>query len=164
MSEADEIQQLTRLLDPRLTNDQTDLYRRALEQFDRVILRRALSHCEGNLTRAAALLGLSRVTLRSKLRALGLSAGKTNAAETGVGSDAHAYKPGESTNPNHPPTNHPVTDHSPQNHSPQSPGKPRDVGQDLTRQDKPGAGFSEPHLGDTVRREAVGFHNTPSPK
>jgi DNA-binding protein Fis len=166
MSEADDVQQLIRLLDPRLTNDQTDLYRRALEQFDRVILRRALEHCEGNLTRAAALLGLSRVTLRSKLRALGLSAGKTNAAETGIGNAAYAHKPGEATNPNHPPTNHPLTEHSPQSHShvPQSPGKPREVGQDLTRQDKPGTGFSEPHLGDTARREAVGFHNTQSAK
>src|SRR5580700_379194 len=113
MSEADDIEQLIKLLDPRLTNDQTDLYRRALEQFDRVILRRALEHCEGNLTRAAALLGLSRVTLRSKLRSLGLSTGKTNAAE-GVGNAAHAHKPGEATNPNHPPTNHPPT---PQTHS-----------------------------------------------
>jgi DNA-binding protein Fis len=161
MSEADDVQQLIKLLDPRLTNDQTDLYRRALEQFDRVILRRALEHCEGNLTRAAALLGLSRVTLRSKLRALGLSAGKTNAAETGAGHVAHVHKPSEATNPNHP-----LTEHSPQSHShvPQSPGKPRDVGQDLTRQDKPGTGFSEPHLGDTARREAVGFHNTQFPK
>ena len=70
MSEPDDVQLLIQLLDPRLANDQTDLYRRALEQFDRVILKRALDRCEGNLTRAAALLGLSRVTLRSKLRSL----------------------------------------------------------------------------------------------
>ncbi|HEV3302368.1 MAG TPA: helix-turn-helix domain-containing protein [Planctomycetaceae bacterium] len=161
MSEADDVQQLVRLIDPRLTNDQTDLYRRALEQFDRVILRRALEHSEGNLTRAAALLGLSRVTLRSKLRALGLSAGKPNVAEEGVANPARANNPGEATNSNRHPTEHGPQTHT---HFPQPPGKPREVGQDLTRQDKPGSGFSEPHLDDAARREASGFHNIQSHK
>ena len=57
MSEPDDVQLLIQLLDPRLANDQTDLYRRALEQFDRVILKRALDRCEGNLTARTALLG-----------------------------------------------------------------------------------------------------------
>src|SRR6516162_6464283 len=93
MSEPNDIQELIRLLDPRLSNDQTDLYRRALEQFDRVILRRALERCEGNLTRAAALLGLSRVTLRSKLRALGLSTGKVNASAQAAAGSGHSAQP-----------------------------------------------------------------------
>jgi DNA-binding protein Fis len=155
MSEADDVQQLIKLLDPRLTNDQTDLYRRALEQFDRVILRRALERCEGNLTRAAAMLGLSRVTLRSKLKSLGLTAGKAGSAES---SSPNPNQPGTSGHPTHP--NHSHGEH-PQTHlhTPHTPSTGRDPGQDLTRQDKPGAGFSEPHLGEAQRREAAGAHN-----
>ncbi len=142
MSEPDDVQLLIQLLDPRLANDQTDLYRCALEQFDRVILKRALDRCEGNLTRAAALLGLSRVTLRSKLRALGI-AGRGN-------SEAGANEP-----------NHPHAEHPPQTspHFPATPSGPGEVGQELTRQDRPGAGFSEPRMSDTVRREAPGIPN-----
>jgi hypothetical protein len=157
MSETDDIQLLMKLLDPRLATDQTDLYRRALEQFDRVILRRALERCDGNLTRAAALLGLSRVTLRSKLRSLGLSAAKTNASERSEGTSGQA---GSGNAPGH------IGTQAPQGHphTPQTPAGSRDVGQGLTRQDKPGAGFSEPHSSDTARREAVGFRNSQAPK
>jgi hypothetical protein len=143
MSEPDDVQLLIQLLDPRLANDQTDLYRRALEQFDRVILKRALDRCEGNLTRAAALLGLSRVTLRSKLRSLGI-AGRGNSAEAGVNDPSHPHA-------EHPPQTSP--------HFPATPNVPSEVGQELTRQDRPGAGFSEPRMSDTVRREAAGSHN-----
>jgi hypothetical protein len=143
MSEPDDVQLLIQLLDPRLANDQTDLYRRALEQFDRVILKRALDRCEGNLTRAAALLGLSRVTLRSKLRSLGI-AGRGNSAEAGTNDPSHPHA-------EHPPQTSP--------HFPAAPNVPTEVGQELTRQDRPGAGFSEPRMNDTVRREAAGFHN-----
>jgi DNA-binding protein Fis len=145
MSEPEDVQALIQLLEPRLADDQTDLYRRALEQFDRIILRRTLERCEGNLTRAAGVLGLSRVTLRSKLRALGLTSGKPNASEP------------PDTNPNHS-SGHLPTEHSAHirpNIPPSTP--PVETGQDLTRQDRPGAGFSEPHIGDMVRREAVGF-------
>ena len=146
MSEPEDIQELIRLLEPRLANDQTDLYRRALEQFDRVILRRALERCEGNLTRAAAMLGLSRVTLRSKLRALGLSTGKGNSQELPPGNPGHSHSHGE---------------HAPQSspHLPQPQSPIREGGQDLTRQERPGAGFSEPHASDSARREAAGFQN-----
>jgi len=160
MSEPDEIQQLLKLLEPRLAGDQTDLYRRALEQFDRIILRRALEHCEGNLTRAAALLGLSRVTLRSKLRSLGLLGGKNSASDPGGGNP-------KSANANHPPVvTHPPVEHPPQGHphSPQSPNAPREAGQDLTRPDMPGAGPSAAHFATTGRRESAGFYNAQFPK
>jgi DNA-binding protein Fis len=149
MSEQDDIQALIKLLDIRLASDQTDLYRRALEQFDRVILRRALERCEGNLTRAAAMLGLSRVTLRSKLRALGLATGKTNATEREASDPDQSAEAGHHGGTNHPPS----TAHSP------PPNTPREVGQDVTRSDKPGAGFAEPHMGDPSRREAAPFPN-----
>jgi DNA-binding protein Fis len=155
MSEPEDVQQLIRLLDPRLANDQTDLYRRALEQFDRVLLKRALEHCEGNLTRAAALLGLSRVTLRSKLRSLGLSPGKQNSSE-GQSAGVNA---GHSTA--HSVVEHPAQSlpHESHPHIPQPPALGRETGQDVTRQDRPSSGFSEPHAADTARREAAGFRN-----
>jgi DNA-binding protein Fis len=160
MSEPDDIQQLVRLLDPRLTNDQTDLYRRALEQFDRVILRRALERCEGNLTRAAALLGLSRVTLRSKLRALGLSTGKVNASEQRAAASGHSAQASHPSATSHPHVENPQG----QPHTPQPPSASREGGQDLTRQDQPGAGFADPHMGESSRREASGLHNVQSHK
>jgi len=40
------------------------------------LFRRALLHTHGNMTQAAELLGLSRATLRLKMRALGLSLDK----------------------------------------------------------------------------------------
>jgi Fis family transcriptional regulator len=144
MSEPEDIQELIRLFDSRLASDQTDLYRRALEQFDRVILRRALERCEGNLTRAAAMLGLSRVTLRSKLRALGLAGGKGNSSPPGNPGHAHTHaEHAPQTSPHLPPSQSPI----------------REGGQELTRQDRPGAGFSEPHAVDTARREAASIHN-----
>lgn len=45
-----------------------DIYRRALEQFDRVLLSKIMSLTNGNQVQASAALGLSRQTLRSKLR------------------------------------------------------------------------------------------------
>jgi two-component system nitrogen regulation response regulator GlnG len=55
----------------------TDVYRRARDHFDRLIIQRALRHAEGNQQRASEILGLSRVTLRAKLRSLNLSIERT---------------------------------------------------------------------------------------
>ncbi len=46
------------------------LYRRALQQFDELLVGRAMKLSEGNQARAAEILGLSRPTLRSKLRTI----------------------------------------------------------------------------------------------
>ncbi len=46
------------------------LYRRALLQFDGLLVGRAMKLSEGNQMRAAEILGISRPTLRSKLRAI----------------------------------------------------------------------------------------------
>jgi DNA-binding protein Fis len=149
MSETDDLQRLVKLLDSRFADDQTDLYRRALEQFDRVILRRALEHCDGNLTRAAALLGLSRVTLRSKLRSLGLTNSKP----------PNDSPPQPSINPSGPSA---AAGSRPQGHthSAQTQAPPSDSGQNLTRTDRPSTESSEPHISDSVRRHAAGLHNS----
>jgi DNA-binding protein Fis len=47
-----------------------DLYRRVLEHFDRYVIGQVMKHAGGNQARASELLGLSRVTVRNKLRAL----------------------------------------------------------------------------------------------
>jgi DNA-binding protein Fis len=66
----DEFDALITLLRSDSTRGEGDLYRRALEQFDRVIVGHVMDQAGGNLTKAAERLGLSRVTLRSKLRAM----------------------------------------------------------------------------------------------
>ena len=63
-------------IDAMISAGEIDVYRRALEHFDRLILRRALEQAEGHQARAAEILGLSRVTLRAKLRSLGMQIGK----------------------------------------------------------------------------------------
>jgi two-component system nitrogen regulation response regulator GlnG len=68
--EDEELEALIALLRSDSSRGEGDLYRRALEQFDRVIVSHVMDQSGGNLTKAAERLGLSRVTLRSKLRAL----------------------------------------------------------------------------------------------
>ena len=63
-------------LETWLASGQTDLYRRAREQLDRLVILRVLQAVGGNRHRAAEILGLSKVTLRAKLRTLGLSVDK----------------------------------------------------------------------------------------
>lgn len=73
---AENWQQLGELLEGWFSSGQSDLYRRALEHFDRMILTRAVQQSGGNQTRASEILGISRFTLRTKLRAANLSIGK----------------------------------------------------------------------------------------
>jgi two-component system, NtrC family, nitrogen regulation response regulator GlnG len=47
---------------------ETDVYRRALEHFDRLLVSCALEQAHGQQNRAAEILGLSRATLRAKIR------------------------------------------------------------------------------------------------
>jgi len=51
----------------------TDLYDRAIAEFDRVFLLTVLRHVGNHQTRACEMLGISRTTLRQKLRALDLT-------------------------------------------------------------------------------------------
>ncbi|HEY4125877.1 MAG TPA: helix-turn-helix domain-containing protein [Rhizomicrobium sp.] len=52
------------------------LYDRVLQEIERPLLAITLAECDGNQLRAAELLGLNRNTLRKKIRALGLPAGR----------------------------------------------------------------------------------------
>jgi two-component system nitrogen regulation response regulator GlnG len=55
-----------------LDDDSSNLYRCVLDKLDRVVLREVLRHLDGNQVRAAERLGMSRTTLRAKLRSVGL--------------------------------------------------------------------------------------------
>jgi len=60
--------EVTRLLQ----QNQPDLYRCIGQEVDRIVLQEVMSFVDGNQLQAAERLGISRMTLRSKLRSLGL--------------------------------------------------------------------------------------------
>lgn len=51
----------------------TDLYRRVLDRVEPPLLDRVMVHTRGNQSRAAAILGISRGTLRTKLKRYGMA-------------------------------------------------------------------------------------------
>ncbi|MCD9033929.1 DNA-binding transcriptional regulator Fis [Luteimonas sp. Y-2-2-4F] len=52
----------------------SNLYEVALRELEIPLFVEVLNHCEGNQSRAAAMLGIHRATLRKKLRDYGLTA------------------------------------------------------------------------------------------
>jgi two-component system nitrogen regulation response regulator GlnG len=64
--------ELARLVRELLHNGGGNIYHRVQAVVDRAVLQAALEHVKGNQVEAAEVLGISRNTLRSKLRALGL--------------------------------------------------------------------------------------------
>jgi DNA-binding NtrC family response regulator len=63
-------QTLSDFVEKAVGTGRTDVYRNAREQFDRLLVLRAMQQTGGNQHQAAEILGISRVTLRSKLRAI----------------------------------------------------------------------------------------------
>ena len=64
---------LKQFVDERLAGDSTDLYAESLEFLERYVVTRVLRVCEGNQSKAARMLGITRGCLRSKVRALKVS-------------------------------------------------------------------------------------------
>ena len=64
-----------------LESQSTEIYRQVDAAVDRVVLDEVLRHVKGNQLQAAELLGISRTTLRAKLRSLGLAVEKWLLAE-----------------------------------------------------------------------------------
>jgi two-component system nitrogen regulation response regulator GlnG len=65
-----EWQELGDEVERAIARGELSIYHRALEQFDRILLEKALAASGGHKARAAEILGLSRVTTRAKLRAI----------------------------------------------------------------------------------------------
>jgi len=72
---------LALFVDNSLSSGKTGLYRPALDQFDRLLVSRALQQTGGNQAQAAEILGISRPTLRAKLRSLRLMISKSVESE-----------------------------------------------------------------------------------
>src|SRR5262249_18361908 len=67
---------LTEMVASLLRAGEPDLYRKVCAAVDRVILDAVLRHVKGSQAQASELLGISRTTLRAKLRGLGLAVEK----------------------------------------------------------------------------------------
>jgi two-component system nitrogen regulation response regulator GlnG len=68
-----------------LRTGDTDIYRKACEAADRVILEAILRSTRGNQVQASELLGISRTTLRAKMKALGMIVEKQILPDTDAG-------------------------------------------------------------------------------
>lgn len=69
---------LEAFLSTRLRNDNAqDIYVETLEMMERFVISRVLRHTEGNQSQAAKMLGITRGTLRNKIRTLRISLGTT---------------------------------------------------------------------------------------
>ena len=55
-------------------SDADDVYEIVLREMEIPLFVEVLNHCEGNQSRAAAMLGIHRATLRKKLKEYGISA------------------------------------------------------------------------------------------
>jgi two-component system nitrogen regulation response regulator GlnG len=67
---------LSQLVTGLLRAGEPDIYRKVCAAMDRVVIEAALRHVKGSQAQASELLGISRTTLRAKLRSLGLAVEK----------------------------------------------------------------------------------------
>lgn len=72
---------LAPFVNDRIQGKTEDLYAETLEQMERFLITRALQATEGNQTRAAKLLGITRGKVRDRVKQFGISLGKKVALE-----------------------------------------------------------------------------------
>ena len=65
--------ELVKFIDERISSGSQDVYADTLELVEQCLLKRVLTHTEGNQSKAAKILGITRASLRHKLRALHVS-------------------------------------------------------------------------------------------
>ncbi len=63
---------LVKFVDARLKRDSTDLYAECLEEMERFLLTRVLRETQGNQSRAAEILGITRGKVRDRIAAFGI--------------------------------------------------------------------------------------------
>jgi two-component system nitrogen regulation response regulator GlnG len=68
---------LRTFIEAKLAAGEGELYARTLERMERMLLSRVLQHTGGNLRQAAGILGITRGSLRHKLRELGITIART---------------------------------------------------------------------------------------
>jgi two-component system nitrogen regulation response regulator GlnG len=68
---------LGRFLDQRLRDGSTTLYQESLDRMERQLLHRVLEETHGNQVHAARILGITRGSLRTKIRSLGIAIDRT---------------------------------------------------------------------------------------
>ncbi len=76
-AEAAGVADFDRLISDRLAAGSENLYAECLAQMERRLLTRVLQHTNGNQVQAARILGITRGSLRTKLRALGITIGRS---------------------------------------------------------------------------------------
>jgi two-component system nitrogen regulation response regulator GlnG len=74
---------LARFVDQRMSAGTSDLYAESLEWMERYLLSRVLQTHNGNQSKAAEQLGITRGSLRHKLTTLGISIQQVVSASTG---------------------------------------------------------------------------------
>jgi two-component system nitrogen regulation response regulator GlnG len=74
---------LERLIERGLEAGSTDLYAESIRWLERLLLTRVLQHTQGNQLQAARLLGITRGSLRTKVRELGIRIDRTVWADDG---------------------------------------------------------------------------------
>jgi two-component system nitrogen regulation response regulator GlnG len=68
---------LLQFINEQLAAGRDNLYESAVRHLERILLTRVLQHTGGNQLRAAKLLGITRGSLRNKIRELGISIGRS---------------------------------------------------------------------------------------
>ncbi len=76
---------LERFIDQGLAEAQPDLYAKSLERMERYLITRVLKQTGGHQTRAADILGITRGSLRHKIRTLGLKVAELSEEGEGEG-------------------------------------------------------------------------------
>jgi nitrogen regulation protein NR(I) len=82
-SESGELR-VAELVSELMTRAESDIYAKVSAAVDRVVLQTVLRHVKGNQMQAAEVLGMSRTTLRAKMRTLGLAIEKQLLPDSGT--------------------------------------------------------------------------------
>jgi two-component system nitrogen regulation response regulator GlnG len=72
---------LEQFIDEKLSQSPDNLYQDCLRWMERILITKALRHTGGNQLQAAKILGITRGSLRNKLRDLGITIARTVASD-----------------------------------------------------------------------------------